>query len=347
MLNIKTANDPIDLKGLTTVIYGQPGTGKTTLGYTSGKQSLLINFDTGEYRAVSNVRTNYITPKFWEEVANFKEEDLQNFDSIVIDTAGKMLDLISVSLAKDPKNVQKNGQLTMQGWGALKQTYVTWTKKLNALGKDIVIIAHEKETKDGDNTTVRPDIQGGAYGEVFKNADLVGFISIQGKDRVLDFNPTERYSGKNPAQLEPIIIPNLDKNPDKLFLANIIKRVKDNILSKVAKQQEAVSFVQSWNKKIEETETTVQALNELIKELKQTNEYLSKISTARQVFNIIYARGLAAGFEYDKELLLFIPKKEELIPKEEPKPINTPQPEMMKEVTVEDEADYDDDDSPY
>jgi len=62
-----------------------------------------------------------------------------------------------------------------------------------------VLIAHDKEEGDADSKSVRPDITGGSYSEVMKVSDFVGYLAMSGKTRVLDFNPTDKWVGKNPA----------------------------------------------------------------------------------------------------------------------------------------------------
>jgi hypothetical protein len=90
---------------------------------------------------------------------------------------------------------------------------------LRGLGKDVLLIAHDKEDKDGDTRIVRPDIVGGSYAEVMKVADFVGYLQMSGKDRVLDFNPTDRWIGKNPAGWAPFKLPPVAKAQE--FMAEL------------------------------------------------------------------------------------------------------------------------------
>jgi hypothetical protein len=89
----------------------------------------------------------------------------------------------------------------------LKNRFRQHVATLRSLGKDVLLIAHDKEDKDGDTRIVRPDIVGGSYGEVMKVADFVGYVYMSGKDRILDFNPTDRWIGKNPAGWKPFVVP--------------------------------------------------------------------------------------------------------------------------------------------
>ena len=91
---------------------------------------------------------------------------------------------------KEPKKAP-GGNLSQQGWGTLKTRFRTWVGQVRAMGKDMLLVSHDKEDKDGDTRIVRPDIVGGSYAEVMKVADFVGYLQMSGKDRVLDFNPTD------------------------------------------------------------------------------------------------------------------------------------------------------------
>jgi hypothetical protein len=128
-----------------------------------------------------------------------RADALAPYSSVIEDTVGRCLDLITADIAAtDPKKAP-GGNLSQQGWGVLKNRFRQHIATLRALGKDVLLIAHDKEDKDGDTRIVRPDIVGGSFGEVMKVADFVGYCYMSGRDRVLDFNPTDRWIGKNPA----------------------------------------------------------------------------------------------------------------------------------------------------
>jgi hypothetical protein len=106
----------------------------------------------------------------------------------------------------------------------LKTRFRTFISQVRALNLDLLLLAHDKEDKDGDLRVVRPDITGGSYAEVLKNADFVGYMSMVGKSRLLDFSPTDRYIGKNPAAWQPFVVPPAAKATE--FMADLYARAK-------------------------------------------------------------------------------------------------------------------------
>ena len=194
-LNIVTSAQPLTIEHLIVFIYGDPGVWKTSLAFTA-KNPILFDFDKGAYRA-SN-RKDTVQIQSWQEVANINPSDLQGYDTIIIDTAGRVLDMISDDLKRDAKNIRRgSNELSMQGYGKLGSQFTSWLKSLRNMGKDIVILAHAAEDKDGDNIIKRPDMVGGSKKEVYKIADMMGYMTVQqgvnGAERVLSFAPSPNY----------------------------------------------------------------------------------------------------------------------------------------------------------
>ena len=155
MPKLLKATDAITPKCLTTLIYGQPGTGKTTLSLSS-EAPLLLDFDGGAYRA--GIRGNSIPIESWQDSldlldASKLEDELKEVLSvsktIIIDTIGKLQDFQADFLIKsDYKMANKQGGLSLQGYGGLNSGFKSFLSRLKMMGKDIIIIAHEKEDKD-------------------------------------------------------------------------------------------------------------------------------------------------------------------------------------------------------
>jgi hypothetical protein len=51
---------------------------------------------------------------------------------------------------------------------------------LNSFGKDVVLIAHMDEQRNGDDIIERLDVQGGSKGEIYKAADAMGRVAVRG-----------------------------------------------------------------------------------------------------------------------------------------------------------------------
>lgn len=230
-LNIVTSAQPLHIQNLIVFIYGDPGVWKTSLAFTT-KNPILFDFDKGAYRSAN--RKDTVQINYWSEVANFTAQDLVGYDTIIIDTAGRVLDMISDTLKQDVKNIRRgSNELSMQGYGKLGSIFTNWLKMLRNMGKDIVILAHAGEDKDGDNIIKRPDMVGGSKKEVYKVADLMGYMTVQqgtqGAERKLLFSPNQSYLAKDSGQIGDVVINPVHQDP--MQLANIIQRTKDNINS--------------------------------------------------------------------------------------------------------------------
>src|SRR5690606_10816872 len=102
-------------------------------------------------------------------------------------------------------------------------------KLLNGFGKDVVLIAHMDEQRNGDEIIERLDVQGGSKGEIYKAADAMGRISIRDGKRWLNFSPTDPAFGKNPGQLEPLQVPHKGAPEFDGFLAGVIASIKASL----------------------------------------------------------------------------------------------------------------------
>jgi hypothetical protein len=126
--------------------------------------------------------------------------------------------------------------------------------KLKSYGKDIILVMHDKEDKSGDNVFIRPDAIGNSRSEITKIADLMGYMYMSGKERQIDFNPTENHLGKNCAEIPEQKIPNLGEHRE--FLADLITFTKNKMN---AKSEEMVKAEQEFQAILDE----IQALGSL------------------------------------------------------------------------------------
>lgn len=259
-LKITRAADPISVERLNMVIYGPPGLGKTSLAFTADAP-LLFDFDNGSHRAIN--RKDVVLVSSWQDVANITAEDLAPFKTIVMDTAGRALDAITADIIRtDPKG-HKNGALTLPGYGVLKTRFTTFLKLLNSFGKDVVLIAHMDEQRSGDDIIERLDVQGGSKGEIYKAADAMGRLSMVNGKMMLRFSPSDAAFGKNPGQLEPLIVPHFEADDFGGFLGRVIQATKDRLNEQSEAQKEATAE-QEWFRTTLPTINSADELNQLI-----------------------------------------------------------------------------------
>ena len=185
-LRIIKSNEPIKVEQLVVVIYGSPGLGKSTLGFTADSP-ILLDFDKGAYR--SAVRGDSVPVESWTDVTGITSDDLTGYNTVVVDTAGRALDFLTADIIRRNAKLGRGGALTLQGYGALKSEFTAWLKMVKLLGKDVVLIAHSSEEKNGDDLLERLDVQGGSKGEIYKSADAMGRLTLVNGKRVLNFSP--------------------------------------------------------------------------------------------------------------------------------------------------------------
>lgn len=290
MLKIVAATEPLPVENIVLTIYAAPGLWKTSTAQTA-ETPLTLDFDKGIYRAFN--RGASVTVVKWADVQSMNAEDLEPYKTIVVDTAGRALDALSQDIIEgNPKMGRADGSLSLQGFGALKSRFSQWQTFLRSQGKDIILICHMDEQKDGDDTRERIDAQGSSRNEIYKSSDAMCRIRLDNRDqRFLDFDPRQGGFGKNPAQLPKIQIPDLSSNPR--FLADVIAQIKGTLNKHTAAQAEAVKEQNEWESAVNESET-LEAVNLLVSLSKER-----KLSKGQK--NILANKAKALGFEFDKE----------------------------------------------
>lgn len=293
MLRITRATDPISVERLVVCLYSVPGTGKTTLAFTSDKP-LLLDFDSGVHRAA--VRQDAVQINSWADVGGISADDLKNYKTLIIDTAGRALDALSTEIVQqNPKLGRSGGALTLQGYGELKSRFIAFTKLIRSFGLDIVLLAHSDEQRgNGDDLIERIDVQGGSKNEIYKVADVMGRLAIRGGKRVLNFSPSDTSFGKNPAGLPELIVPNVSDNPR--FLADIISQIKTALNKQTVEQQQTASALADWQAKFQEA-TTAKELNEMFDNVKNISDEGLKTNVGR----LWVKYGKAKGWKQNKE----------------------------------------------
>ena len=293
----------IKLKGL---IYGQPGIGKTSLALSSPKP-LLIDFDNGLRRVAKQYQTDSVQIESYQNLLDILNEDISNYETIVIDTLGKMIDRIADWLAiSNPKVKQADGQLSMKGWGNVKAEFQRLLKLLESKNKSVIFIAHEKEEKVGDEVIKRPDVAGSSGKDIVKELDFMGYMSMKGGKRTIDLAPNEAYYAKNSLGLNSF----LEYKPLTGINNFLSTAIFDAYKDKLKKDEE---LAKEYNILIEELQTKIAN----IKDLEQLNLYYSSFynkheklwSSYEMEKNFLAEKVKELNCEFDKKTKQFISNK--------------------------------------
>lgn len=202
----KKASELEEKKAISVLIYGQPGAGKSTLGVSAPGPVVVFDFDGGIRRVNMAHRAEVITVevKQWSEVGQaLVDPEMAAFNTIVIDTAGKMLSFMDKDIIAKSRDKNPIRSLTLNEYGIRKSMFNSFVQQVLAMGKNLVFIAHEREEKDGDIKKIRPEIGGSSAGDLIKELDLVGYLQLIGTERVISFTPCERFYAKNACNLPP------------------------------------------------------------------------------------------------------------------------------------------------
>lgn len=286
MLNITKADEVIEVKNICFTIYSQPGLGKTSLSFTASKP-LLLDFDRGSYRAVE--RGSVVQIEKWSDVASITQEDLAGFDTIIIDTVGKSLDYLASDIIASNPRLSYGGALNQQGWGQLGVRFRAFLKLLNGFGKDVVLIAHMDEQKDGDVIKERLKIQGGSKDVILTDSDVIARISIYNKERHLVFSPTESSFGKDPANLVDLVIPLATSDAYPTCLSDVITKIKTGLNGLSEAQVQRKSEIEWFKSSLPGMQTT-EDINAVINRAKKGG---------RDISALVVKRAQELGFDFD------------------------------------------------
>lgn len=284
------------LKGL---IYGQPGIGKSTIALSAPKP-FFIDTENGlkrvnpEFAALAGKKT---IETYDEVLELLKGDKLDKYETIIVDTAGRLIDKMNDWLAKsNPKQKKGDGSPSMQGWGAIKHTFSNFLKLVESKNKSIIFVAHEKEDKVDDKLFKRPDIAGSSGKELLKDLDFIGYMSKIGNKATIDFNPSESYYAKNSIGTDDFLEFPRIKGLNNFLAKNIFEKAKEKQLNDADLGFQFSQLVSEIENDIEQIKT-LEELNQYYKEVYQNyNQIWSSDYVKRELLAIKIDE---LGFEFD------------------------------------------------
>ena len=279
-------------KKIRLLIAGFPGIGKTTLALSAPKP-LHIDVDRGVDRVQAKNRKDYIQPNSYEELLEDLKSDLSDYETLVFDTGGKLLDLMKpFVIRQDSKNGQKDGQtLSIKGYGAVgKEFQRLMDYAFYQLNKNVVVIFHAKEDKDGEATKLRILVEGSTKDNVWQPMDLGGFMEMYNNKRTIGFSNCERYFAKGTHGINGIIeLPNLDDaSIPNDFLTKLFNQVNQNILDEQKYFDEQKKLYEDVMNEVMPIiqNMTLENVEDVIEKIKNTNHVLTSEKELKHNFKL-------------------------------------------------------------
>lgn len=297
-MKIIKSSEPIVISQMKVQIFGAPGTGKTSFALTA-EAPLLLDFDRGAHRAIH--KSDRLEINAWSDVMELldKPNELVGYKTLVCDTVGKQLDMLTVHLINENGRLaQGSGALTQTGYGARKVAYYAFLQRAAMLGLDIVLVSHDREKDIDEITKVRPDVSGGTYSDIMKEMDLCGYIDIIKGKRTIDFNPSERSIGKNCAGF-----PQMELTP-QLTMGHLISEAKKITNKRNEASAEMVAEIEAWKTKIEGVTDSDTAMAIVAEGRKVTSD-----TVKAQLLKLLSTKTLALGLKYDKDKASYVPNE--------------------------------------
>lgn len=254
-------NDVMPERPVIITLYGIPGVGKTSTACTSDTP-LLIDTDRGSSRAISRVDT--LVANNWNDIIS-ELDSMKSYKTVIIDTVRSVLEDFLVNYVCEKNYKLKTN--TIKRFGELADQFKEFVNKLRSYGVDIIFVAHDKETSEGDIIKHSPDCIGQSKDLLLRISDEVGYITMINGKRTILWEPTDTTVGKNVAGFPNTEVP-CPTDPKYLtFMSDAIKDVKKSLVNKSEANRKANELLSSLREQLcaAMTEEDIEALIEGMK----------------------------------------------------------------------------------
>ena len=313
-------------KKISFLICARPGVGKTTLAESAPKP-LIVDLENGIDRVeacyrgdVSTIEGNVAEEDKYELfVHDLLNEDLSDYETIIIDSLGKLVDLLKpVVIKESAANALKDGKtLSMKGYGAVSQKVSDFIQMVKGLGKHVGFISHVTEKDDGEVIKTRLNIAGSTKDKIWDDIDLGGYMTYLGKDRVIYFTPSEQWDAKGTHGITGMYkIPTLKstkeggKFSDNHFLSDLFRVFLEDLNST---KEQYNSDLQIYNNAMLIKDkllsvNSVEQLNSIVEEIKNTTHALT---SREELLSFVQNKAKELNAIYDKTTKHYITKEQE------------------------------------
>lgn len=228
-MKLRKSIDALEARLLLIVLFGEPGSWKSSTSFTMPKPVLHFDFDNGFHRTLPDIRPDSFEMSSWSAFYKYvMSRDFEilvkenGYKSVALDTIGTLIeDLIIPHLIQEPGNSTRSGGLRLDRWTIVSEQFNVLKKRLQSLGLHICAVCHGKEVGENEKKWGL-DVKGNTRNIIYRSADMIGFTFPQGDHIYLDFNPTSLHAGKNMAALPVMRIPNPDSALYEDFLATTV-----------------------------------------------------------------------------------------------------------------------------
>ncbi len=302
---IKKSNELVIPQTVKMMIYGQAGMGKTTVALSAPKP-LLLDFDNGVKRVntahLENV--DIVQVDNWKEIQQLLQQDqadLAPYQTIVVDTIGKMMDYIITHCCG-------TRQPQIKDWGRINQEFTWFTRALSSLNKHIIFVAHRDSRKEGDETVFIPSLREKSYNAIVTELDLLGYLEMKSErgvqNRTITFDPTSRNDGKNTCNLPSVMqVPTILNSkaepiaPNTFITDQVITPYLSMLAVKIEERRKYDELIDAITEDVNNI-TDAQSANDFAGRIKEYKHIGSSMAKARSLFG---AKVKELGLVYDTE----------------------------------------------
>lgn len=181
---------------LNVLLYGAPGTGKTTIAGTF-PNPIYLNIEAG-VNTLTEKEIDFVTIESWEEVKevyNGLKDGTLKYDSVIIDSVTELMK------KRGEEILGARDQMSIRDWGVLIKDIEGMMRRFRDLPQHVLFIFAEEEGKDGDRIIKRPSVSGRSLPTTACGmVDLVGYAKVvKGKtiQYLTQFTPDEVIYAKS------------------------------------------------------------------------------------------------------------------------------------------------------